>query len=265
MNDQEPLRPPSLLDRRTPDLRAAVVGFLSAALAHLLLPALLLTSSWLLTVLGLAVPVEERRREVPVRQVVAAELVQLGTRPDPRSMPRRKVPPKVLRRPDGVAVSKRPKTPLPPREREDRPRDAEDSIFENSLQRAKAFAELAEEEPLEGDPEGVEGGAARVAKVGDRYLGKLVIFLHTGWEIPVTVKNTDVLSAVVALGIDEDGTLARMRVNRSSGDDYFDQSLRDHLERLIRDGAAIPEPPPEVAAEFHGVTRPFRFLGKNAR
>jgi outer membrane biosynthesis protein TonB len=257
-------RPPSLLQKRPIDPLVITLGFLMAAGAHLLIPAFLLASQWLLVLLGLAVAVEDREREKPPQEVIAAEFVKLGKPFDPQKLPQRKVPPVVKRRPDGVVLSKDAKEQPKEEEKKEKPKESQESLLDNLVDRAKDFAEdvVTEEE---GDPEGIAEGTAKEAKLGDIYLGKLTVFFQKGWTVPNVVQDREKLTAIASVSISDDGHLQTVELQTPSGDALFDQSVLDTITALIQANASIPEPPPEIASTYYGRTLAVRFRGSDAR
>ncbi len=261
-------RPPSLLRRRHVEPAVIVLGALVAVGAHVLIPVVLLASQWLILLLGLAVPVEERERPKPPIDVMAAEFVKLGKPFDPTKLPQRKVPPIAKRKPEGVVVSpdafKQPEQTKPPEEKKERPKESQDSLLDNLVDRTKDFAEDIKTEE-EGDPNGIAEGTATKAKLGDIYLGKLKVFFQKGWSVPNVVQNVDKLVAIASVRIASDGHVEAVEIQSPSGDPLFDQSVLDAITALIQANASIPEPPPELASTYYGNTLPVRFRGSEAR
>lgn len=258
-------RPPSLLQKRPLDPVVVTLGLLMAIGAHLLIPAFLLASQWLLVLLGLAIPVAERERPKPPIEVVAAEFVKLGKPFDPKKLPNRKVPPVVKRRPDGVVLSKDAKErPKEEEEKKEKPKESQDSLLDNLVDRTKDFAEDVETEQ-EGDPDGIAEGTALEAKLGDIYLGKLTVFFQKGWTVPNVVQDVEKLTTIANVKIADDGRVESVELANPSGDALFDQSVLDAITALIQANAAIPEPPPEIASTYYGNTLPVRFRGRDAR
>jgi TonB C terminal len=259
-------RPPSLLQRRRIEPSVLVLGSVFALGAHLLIPAVLLASQWLLVLLGLAIPVGERERPKPPIDVIAAEFVKLGKPFDPRKLPSRQVPKMAKRRPDAVTVSSDPKDR--PKEKEDekkpRPKESKDSLLDNLVDRTEDFAEDVENEQ-EGDPEGIAEGTAKIAKLGDLYLGKLKIFFQKGWSVPNMVQNVEKLTAIAGVKVSSEGLVESVAMQTPSGDPLFDQSVIDAVTALIDAKASIPEPPPELAPTYYGATIPVRFRGSEVR
>ena len=91
--------------------------------------------------------------------------------------------------------------------------------------RAQTFAEIAEEQEREGDPDGVEWGTETDAQLGDIYRGKLVAFFKRGWTIPTTLGDTSSLIAVAEVELTRASKVGPSRILKPSGDPLFDQSV----------------------------------------
>ncbi|MET0285090.1 MAG: TonB family protein [Polyangiales bacterium] len=265
VDDADPERPESLLRGRPVPASVVSLGFLSTLGAHLLIPIAVLGSQWLLVLLGLAIPPEERERPKQLQEVMAAEFVKLGKPFDPTKLPQRKVPPIAKRKPDGVVVSKDAKEqPEPKEEKKEKQKDTQASLLDNLVDRTKDFAEDVKTEE-QGDPDGIQGGTAETAKLGNIYLGKLSVFFRRGWSVPNVVQNREGMSAMAAVKVGEDGRVESVEIDKSSGDPLFDQSILDRITELINAGEHIPEPPPEIAGQYYGQTLTTRFRGSDAQ
>jgi outer membrane biosynthesis protein TonB len=259
-------RPESLLTKRWPSGPTLVFGSLFAVGAHLFIPLVLLASQWLLVLLGLAIPDDEKPRVKLPDNLIAAEFVKLGKPFDPTKLPNRKVPPIAKRRPTGVVVSKDPReNPEPKPEEKDKPKDSQESLLDNLVDRSKEFAEDVEPQEEEGDPLGIAEGTATTAKAGNLYLGQLVMFFRRGWTIPNLVQNPENLRATAAIQTAADGTIVSVEIEQPSGNPLFDQSIVDRVNELIASGASIPEPPAELRDAFYAATLPVRFNGAGVR
>jgi TonB family protein len=265
LDDADPERPESLLRGRRIPASVLTLGFFATLGAHVLIPIAVLGSQWLLVLLGLAIPPEERVRPKELQEVMAAEFVKLGKPFDPRKLPQRKVPPVAKRKPDGVVVSKDAKEqPEPKEEKKDKPKESQESLLDNLVDRTKDFAEDVKTEE-EGDPDGIAEGTAKTAQLGNIYLGKLTVFFRRGWSVPNVVQNRDGLSAMAAVKVGPDGRVESVEIDKSSGDPLFDQSILDRITELINAGEHIPEPPPEIADQYYGQTLTTRFRGSDAQ
>lgn len=250
--DAHDTRPPSLL--LTGGLRpaSALAGSAVSVGAH---AGVLL----LLVLMGKASQGTDAPKSYIDEHVVAAEFVQLGKPPDPKKLPQRKVPRKTTAPKDSVAVSKDMDPPKPEKKKDEPPPEAEEDLLTRLGDRAKAFAEIAEAQEREGDPEGIEDGTATEAKAGNLYLGKLKAFFQRGWTIPQTLTDTDGLLVVATVELTLDGHVGPHRIVRGSGVPLFDQSVEDRFNQLRAQGTSLPEPPPEVAGDFLGQKITIRF------
>jgi TonB family protein len=257
-------RPPSLLTRRPIEPGTVVLGVVFAIGAHVLVPFLVLASQWLLVMLGLAIPVDERVRPMVPDNVIAAEFARLGKPFDPTRLPTRKVPPVAKRRPNGVVVSKDAQEVKEKPEEKKEKTEAQDSLLDNLVDRSKEFAEDVEYEQ-EGDPNGIREGTATTAKEGDIYRGKLLAFFQRPWTVPNIVQDLAKKKVIVAVVVADDGHLKSVELSKSSGDPLYDQSAVDAVQALIQANAVLPEPPPELRDAYYGTTLGVNYDGSNAR
>jgi hypothetical protein len=232
-------------------------------LAHVMIPGL---AAIVLSSFGmLAADTRDTSPTIAELHVIEARFVQLGEKRDPRKLPNRRVPRKTTAPDKSIAVSKNPRDHQA--EEEKRPEDAEDDLLTRLGDRAKAFAEIAEEREREGDPEGVEWGSATEAREGDIFAGKLRAFFHRGWSVPSTLDAETVRTLVTAVlvQISVGGEIGRFRIVRTSGEPLFDASVIERLTQLRAQGEKIPEPPPAIAHQFLGQEIRVHFQGRNAR
>lgn len=245
-------QPPNPLHRDALQPATILAGGLSALAVHGLIAAL---------VIGMAhvTATDTPARSYIEEHVIAAKFVQLGKRPDPKALPQRKVPRKTTAPKDSIAVSKDMDPPKPEKEKDETPKEAEEDLLTRLGDRAKAFAEIAEAQEREGDPEGIVEGTETEAAEGDLYLGKLVSFFKRGWTIPNTLTDTDGLLTVATVELTADLHVGPHRIVKSSGVPLFDQSVEDRFNQLRAQGTTLPEPPPEVAGNFLGQKITIRF------
>jgi hypothetical protein len=257
----EDIRPPSQLGRRMLDGKMAVGGVFVAIGAHVLVPAAIVA-----LVAALGGIDKAPTRVIPEDHVVEARFVKLGKPFDPTKIPNRKVPIKTTAPQQGVAVSKDPDPPKvhkpdagPP------PKHAEDNPLSHLGDRAQAFAEIAQKQEQEGDPQGIEDGTETTAKAGDLYRGQLVMFFKRGWTIPTTLGDTSKLTTRASVEITPDLHVGPHQLVKPSSEPLFDQSVEDRFNELRSLGTTLPEPPPEVRNQFRGTwTLDINFNGKKA-
>lgn len=255
----EDMRPPSLLGRKIIDGRMAWGGVLITIAAHLVVPGAIAGAVALLALGG-----HEPTRAIPDDKVVEAKFVKLGKPFDPKKIPNRKVPVKTTAPQPGVAVSKNenpPKVNKPDAGRP--PPKADPNELLHLGDRAQAFAEIAQKQEEEGDPQGIEDGTETKAKAGDLYRGQLVMFFKRGWTIPTTLGDTSRLTTRASVEITPDRHIGPHQIVKSSGEALFDQSVEDRFNELRSLGTTLPEPPPEVRSQFQGTwTLDINFIGK---
>jgi outer membrane biosynthesis protein TonB len=257
----EDLRPPSQLGRRVLDTKMAIGGVLVALGAHLFVPGLIIGVIALLSAAGLG---DKSQLAIPEDHVVEARFVKLGKPLDPHKIPNRKVPIKTTAPQPGVAVSKEmdpPKVKKP--DAGPPPQHAEENPLLHLGDRAQAFAEIAQKQAEEGDPQGTEDGTETQAKAGDLSRGQLVMFFKRGWTIPTTLGDTSKLTVRATVEITPDRHVGDHQIARTSGEPLFDQSVEDRFNELRSLGTTLPEPPPEVRSQFQGSwTLDINFNGK---
>jgi TonB family protein len=257
-------RPPSLLDKRPLEPGTIALGVFGVLVAHVLFPLAVVFSQWLMLMLGLAMPDDERKRPMVPDNVIAAEFVRLGKPFDPTKLPSRKVPPKAKRRPDGVVVSKDPREQVQKPEEKKEKTEADESMLDNLVDRSKEFAEDVEYEQ-EGDPNGLREGTATEAKEGDLYRGQLLLFFRRPWTVPNVVQDLGSKRCVVSVEVASDGKLVSVELSKPSGDPLFDQSALDAVQALIQSNAVLPEPPAAMRDAFYGTTFGVNYDGRNVR
>jgi outer membrane biosynthesis protein TonB len=254
------IRPRSMLEAPLLSREMLGGGLLAALAAHIALPlAIIAVTSILAATLAKAGP-----EPVVDRHIVEAHFVKLGKKPEPNRLPQRKVPKKATAPDPATAVSKnpvdkpKPDAGIPPERRTE-------DLLTRLGDRAQALAEVVEDRPPIGDPQGSHEGTESEAQVGDVYLGKLVALFKRGWTIPSTIGDTSKLRVTTTFEITRDLKVGDFRVEKSSGDPLFDQSVEDRFQQLRSEGVTLPAPPPEVADQFLGKTIGVRFSGEGAR
>lgn len=195
------------------------------------------------------------------RPVIAADLLKLGHPLDPKKLPDRLVPRRNEAPKKQIIASQEDPNKQKPDAGEPPP-NAVDSEHTQKVDKQSPFAEDAGRPPEAiGSDAGVEGGSQEdPSKVhaGDMYAAKLSNFFHDRWSIPTVISNADAsrLCVVFQINISPRMIIWHVRVDpvKKSGNDLFDDSARNMLQKLLDDRTALPEPPPEVADSFKGHT-----------
>jgi TonB family protein len=214
--------------------------------------------------------------EVP-RDFLVTRLVSLGKPPVKSRLPRivrppmPEAPPRVLKVTHNAEAAPAPKEPPPPKDvelskdvapnRPARPRDTElakDVL--RALERAQTLAQSPDDTPL-GSLTGSPAGTAAQGTTGDAYATAIYTAIRRNWNTPVGLIPDAELAKLVAdirLSILGDGTLAHPEVQKSSGNQYFDDSCL----QAIRDTRQVPPPPASMRARFERGTL-LEFTGED--
>jgi TonB C terminal len=205
--------------------------------------------------------------------VIGANLLKLGKPLDPKQLPDRLVPVKRTAPQQKIVASR--EEPAHKNERPDAgppPPNAEDSDIQKLIAKSDPFAEDAgKQRPEQGFSNGSDAGTEtdpNKVHAGDAYAMALRNFLHDHWQIPTVISQGEVNKLCVQFQIAID---PRMRIwfvqqtaGRPSGNDLFDDSARSMLQKLADDHTPLPEPPPEIGANYRGQRLPVN-LGDGCR
>jgi hypothetical protein len=208
--------------------------------------------------------------EEPVaKPVIAATLLKLGTPIDPKKLPDRLVP-RARTAPQHEAnasredpTKKNPDAGPPP------PPNTQPSDIARLISKSDPFAEDAgKDRPQEGRAEGVEGGTEtdpNKVHAGDMYAAKLGQFLHDRWVVPSVISQGEANRLCVSYQVALSNRMVLWHLQaspvRKSGNDLFDDSAREMLQKLLDDRTGFPEPPPEVADSYRGRTIAITLAG----
>lgn len=260
--DAADLRPRSLFDRGKLTPLEMIGGAAAIGLVYGVVPLVVLVFVGALAAAGL---MEQTRPEEPppLENVIQARFLQLGEEIDPRQLPNRRVP---IMRTDTPEPAPSKQAPMERPERTERQPNAVADALQRLSDDAQIFAEREERRIQEGDPDGIEGGE-REASEGDLYAGRLSVFFRRGWTVPTTIPRDEVqeLNATAMVQIGDDLKIVGFRLAQPSGNADFDLSVTAQLQRLVDSQTTIPPPPEEMATQYIGQTRPFRFRGRDAR
>jgi hypothetical protein len=199
---------------------------------------------------------------VVLRPVVAASLLKLGKPLDPSQLPDRLVP-HAREAPHHDVVASR-EDPLKKHDIDAgvTPPNTKESDLTRLIHNSSPFAEDGgKERPEQGFAEGVEGGTEtdpNKVHAGDMYAAKLGQFLHDRWQYPSVISQGEAnrLCVVYQINLTRFLTIWHLRAApvKKSGNDLFDDSAREMLQKLMDDKTPFPDPPPEVQDQYRGRT-----------
>ena len=182
----------------------------------------------------------------PTPSYVVATLVRKGRRKNPKHLPKKVVPrPKATptRKIDLSADANAPANPKrPKRAKPKRRADTSTSAFD----KLDLLAKAQQETETEGDPEGVEGGAAQ-SRSGDLYMTRVADLWNRTWSLPAVIPRdrAQKLYVLIVLRIDRNGQIRfPIQIDRRSGNPHFDNSIIVAWRQIKQ----LPIPPPDRLA-----------------
>ncbi len=210
----------------------------------------------------------ESTEEPVAKPVVAATLLKLGQPLDPKKLPDRLVP-RARTAPQHETVASREEPKKSPVDAGPPVPNAQPSDLQRLIAKSDPFAEDGgKERPEEGHPGGVEGGTEtdpNKVRAGDMYAAKLGAFLHDRWQFPTVISQGEAnrLCVIFQVAISPRMQIWHMRESplKKSGNDLFDDSAREMLQKLMDERTALPEPPPEVSDIYRGRTIAITLAG----
>lgn len=191
-----------------------------------------------------------------LRKPIVAHLVALGKPRDQHLLPRKEDP-----TPTAGASKTAPPAPQvataapPPGKAPSRPAPVKRPPTRAELM-AQALAGVRGDAPAKArapDPEraGAEDGSpigtAATAEAGEKYFGEIHDIIQQNYVVPSVISERErlFLSATVVVWIARDGRLIKHKVEKPSGNGFFDNALETALAR-----SKLPPPPPELARDL---------------
>lgn len=266
--DPNDTRPDSVLRAGWLTMPVVMTGLILTVLVHMSMPLFALIVTAVVEAVDSVVLGDDEPRIFEEEDVIEARFVVLGREFD-QELPNREVPllDTAPAQPSEVPTEE---TPTERAERTERAENltnpVEDDILRDVLNRSQVFAEIGEERDREGSPDGIEEGTERTATAGDAYAGRVSSFFRRGWSVPTTLSRNEVqgLSVIANVEIGQNLEIVSFDLRGTSGNALFDQSVIEQLTRLQAGDQHVPPPPPEVAEQYIGRSRPIRFSGRQA-
>jgi hypothetical protein len=199
--------------------------------------------------------------ELVAKPVIAASLMKLGKPLDPKKLPDRMVPQKsTTNQKDPVASQN------DPLHTQDAGAAPPPNATQSDLQKLQAltnpFAEDAgrvvpDVGALNGSDAGTETDPSKV-HAGDVYAAMLSKFFHDRWSIPTVISQGEANKLCITLQINISPRMVIWHLTenpiRKSGNDLFDDSAREVMQKLLDDKTALPDPPQDIAEQYRGRT-----------
>jgi periplasmic protein TonB len=203
-------------------------------------------------------------RPEAVRDFIVTRTITFTKKREKFWLPKVVTPPKPTAPPPVIKLAQNPEAPPvpPPPKEAPKPQDREISKdLKRALERARSLAAAVKEEEPEGSELGIGDGNSTQAVAGDEYFTQVYNAIRQNWSTPTGLINDAQLaglSAEVRIQIDSDGSLRNASLNRSSGNNMFDESCM----RAVRSTGSVPAPPANLRARVRrGVA--LDFAGKD--
>ena len=202
------------------------------------------------------------------KPVIAASLLKLGKPLDPKKLPDRIVPQKnTTNVKDPVASQNDPlhrnlDGGVPPP-------NAEQSDLQHLQAMTNPFAEDAgKPHPEEGFANGSDAGTEtdpNKVHAGDAYAALLSKFFHDRWTIPTVISQGEANKLCITVQFNLSPRMVIWHLNeapvRKSGNDLFDDSAKEVMQKLLDDKTPLPDPPQEIADQYRGRTVQLTLTG----
>jgi hypothetical protein len=222
-------------------------------------------------VLSVVLPRAPQEEEKPLvaKPVIAAALLKLGKPPDPTKLPDRLVPQQRTAPKKELVASREDPTKHKP-DAGPPPPLAQDSDLTNLINKSDPFAEDAgKRRPEEGSPEGSDAGlVSSNARPGDEYAAKLAKWFHDRWTFPTFISQGEAnrLCVVYRMQINRDMSLFYVGTKpvKSSGNEHFDESAHEMLQKILDNHEKLPAPPPDLDGTFRGKSVEIALSGSSS-
>ena len=206
-----------------------------------------------LAVIGAAIVLPRFFQQPPVlRRPIIAHMIALGKPRDQRLMPRKQMPvsvgisptappaPRVASAEPAPSFSKGPSKPA-----KHVPTRAELMARAlASVDRSAAREARAPDPDREGAADGSPTGNSATAEAGEKYYSAVHDAIQQNYVVPSVISEAErlYLSATMVVWIARDGTLLKHQLEKSSGNNFFDNALETAIART-----RLPAPPLELA------------------
>ena len=181
------------------------------------------------------------------REIVQAQELSKESPPAAVRLTKRKKPPKRVEAPK--------KEPAPPEKQEKK--ESPESFLENRLASLRKDVESRKSAPAARKPapeakavpaqgsHGSASGNGTVDAEAARWLALVKTRINANWSLPANGRQVERV-AIIGVQISDNGALANVAVDSSSGDEFFDKSAM----RAVFQAAPFPSPPTEVARKI---------------
>ncbi|MBN2529260.1 MAG: TonB C-terminal domain-containing protein [Deltaproteobacteria bacterium] len=193
-------------------------------------------------------------------EYIEARLLKSGEIKDEKELPDRIVPAKPTAPKEVIPLDRKENKPEPPKKEEkpERQVDAQDDDkLREVFDKARAFAEIQDDYVPEGHPDGVPDGDVtdpNLASLGATYGRRITRFIKERWVVPTLISDAERkgLKVKVNLKFNAEMTIIEYRIMKPSGNQMFDDSVKNAIERTQKEVRHLPEPPEAIASRIYG-------------
>lgn len=198
----------------------------------------------------------------PPPSYVVARLIRKGVKKPKKKLPDKIVPHAATVKKKAIDLTADADAAPNKKKRKEDPRAKLSDKQRDALKRLQALAKAQREIEQEGDPHGVRGGS-NSAREGDRYMTRIADLWNRTWSLPAIIPRdiAKKLNCYVTLTIDKTGKITKVKIDRSSGNQHFDSSIKLAWARIKQ----LPVPPPDRLATYLAHGMKFRLNWRGMR
>jgi outer membrane biosynthesis protein TonB len=184
-----------------------------------------------------------------LRKPIIAHMVALGKPRDAKLLPRREEPPPAAAQIASAPSVLAPPKPSTPAKRPPTRAELMAQALAGVTSDAKRTKDRAPDPERAGQADGRPMGSAASAEIGEKYFGEVYEIIHANYVVPSVVSERErlFLKASMVIWIGKDGRILKHRLEKPSGNRFFDDALETALAH-----SKLPPPPPELARSLSG-------------
>jgi hypothetical protein len=205
-------------------------------------------------------------------EYIEARLLKWGEIKDKDALPDRIVPALPTAPEDVIALDRNENKPTPEETEKKEKRQAGavvDDKLRNVFDKARAFAEVQDDYIPEGHPDGVPDGDITdpaLASIGATYGHRIKRIFLERWIVPTLLseKALEKLKVKVNIRVDIDMVIVSVVFLTKSGNEIFDDSVRNAIDKVRVEVRSLPAPPEAIASNIFGGGLNLTFNGSEA-
>jgi hypothetical protein len=205
-------------------------------------------------------------------EYIEARLLKWGEIKNKEALPDRIVPALPTAPEDVIALDTNENKPAPEVMEKKEKRQAGavvDDKLRQVFDKARAFAEIQDDYIPEGHPDGVPDGDVTdpaLASIGATYGHRIKLIFLERWIVPTLLseKALEKLKAKVNIRVDIDMVIVSVDFLKKSGNEIFDDSVKNAIDKVRVEVRSLPAPPEAIASNIFGGGINLTFNGSEA-